>query len=204
LLSLPENSHFAKGFLKMTEEKTQGLLLQSIPYLGQQKILKVLTADHGLISLFAKSGKFPTTPFCIAEWVYRASHKELHSLKDATLLDPLLELRQDFAILSTAGAIAQDLLRTQFPNRKAPFALACAYLKKLPALNPKILLASFRLKLLLHEGLLSPEREPLFTPTEWEQISTLAFARQFSLLEGLQAAPFDKIKLFFEEKLSCH
>lgn len=179
--------------------KTPGLLLQSIPYLGQKKILKVLTPEHGLIAFFAKTTQL--TPFCLAEWVYLKSHKEIHPLQDSTLLDPLLELRQDYNTLAAAGAIAQDLLRTQLPGKKAPFALACAYFKKLP-LNPQILAASFRLKLLLHEGLLSPEPEPTFTSAEWEQVALLAFARQFSLIQELTAAPYEKIRALFEERVS--
>lgn len=182
----------------MTEEKTQGLLLQSIPYLGKKKILKVLT-PQGLLTLMAKSTSL--TPFCIAEWVYRKTQKEIFSLVDSTLLDPLLHLRESYSLLSTAGSMAQALLRTQLPNKPAPFALACAYLKKLP-LNPPILSASFTLKLLLHEGLLSSEADPFFTPVEWEQAASLAFATQFSALTPLTAAPFDKIRLLFEERLS--
>lgn len=180
------------------EEKTEGLLLQSIPYLGHKKILKVLAPELGLISLISKSAKMQPAPFCIGEWVYRKTEKEIHSLTDFSLLDPLLELRTDYNTLSAAGLLAQDLLRSQFPDKKAPFVLACAYLKKLP-LNPPTLLASFRLKLLLHEGLLSPD-EPIFTPLEWEQTSILAFSRQFSQIAEVKVAPFEKIQALFTER----
>ena len=185
----------------MTESiKTPGLLLQSIPYLGKKKILKILTPEQGLISLFAQTSSL--TPFCIAEWVYRKSNQEIHSIQDTTLLDPLFELRTSYAILSAAGSIAQDLLRTQMPGKKAPFALASAYLKKLP-LNPPIFAASFRLKLLLHEGLLSPDPDPMFSPLEWEQVSILGFSRQFSQIGQVKDPPWKKIELLFEERLSC-
>ena len=178
--------------------KTPGLLLQSIPYLGQKKIFKVLTPEHGLITFFTK--KSPLVPFSIAEWVYRKSNTEMHPLQEATLLDPLLELRSDYTILSAAGAIAQDLLKTQFPGKKAPFALACAYLKRLP-LNPLILAASFRLKLLICEGLLAEEIDPTFSVAEWELVKILGFARQFAQIQGLRDAPLRKIELLFEERL---
>lgn len=185
----------------MTEEKTIGLLLQSIPYLGKKKIFKIFTRDHGLISLFVRST--PLSPFCIAEWVYHKGQKEIHTLKDSSLLDPLLFLRESYAILSAAGSIAQDLLRTQFPDKGAPelFDLVYLYLKNLPA-NPQILAASFRLKLLFHEGLLSTEPFPSFTPTEWEQVSVLAFSRQLSMIQSQKSAPFEKINALFEERLS--
>ncbi len=182
----------------MAPTKTVGLLLQSISYLGQKRILKILTPEHGLISLFAKSGDL--APFCLAEWIYLPSHRELHTLEDAALLDPLLELRESYSLLTSAGSIAQDLLRTQFPNKKAPFALACAYFKKL-SLNPPVLAASFRLKLLLHEGLLSFDPEPCFTPAEWEQVRILTFSRQFSQIANVANIPHGKIQSLFDEKI---
>jgi recombinational DNA repair protein (RecF pathway) len=181
------------------EEKISGLLLQSIPYLGQQKILKVLTAESGLLSFMSKSPKHPTTPFALAEWVYRRTQKEIHTLLDATLLDPLPELRRDYLTLTTAGTLVQDLLRTQFPHKKAPLDLAYAYLKKLPR-APTLLLASFRLRLLAFEGLLSPD--PLFTPAEWAQIEHLATARHFSTLLQIEKAPLEKICHFFEMRIT--
>jgi DNA repair protein RecO len=181
------------------EEKISGLLLQSIPYLGQKKILKIFTPD-GLLSLFAKTSSL--SPFCLAEWVYQKTLKEIYPLKDSTLLDPLLQLRQNYATLSAAGSIARDLLRSQLPNKKAPelFQLACLYLRNLSN-APAILAASFRLKLLVYEGLLAPDPEPSFTPSEWEQVSILAFARNLSLLYQLTAIPTEKIALLFEERL---
>jgi DNA repair protein RecO (recombination protein O) len=210
----------------MSEEKNVGILLQAIPYLGHQRILKVFTPEEGLISLITKSTKLTAlAPFCIAEWVYKKGQKEIHTLTDGTLLDGLLELRKDYATLCAAGAMAKDLLTTQFPGKKAPalYALLCAYMKKIP-LSPKpdIFAASFRLKLLQHEGLLSLEQlcacgaparqlsegeshctkcKPglLFTSDEWEQLHQLAYVRQFSALPT--GAPFKKIDVLFEERI---
>lgn len=184
----------------MREEKTQGILLQLTPYLGRKKILKVFTRDSGLISLFAKSTHL--SPFCIAEWVYHKGVKEIYSLKDTTLLDPLLPLRDSYATLSAAGSMAQDLLRTQFPDKKTPelFDLACLYLKHLPS-NPTIFAASFRLKLLFYEGLLSTTPAPSFTPTEWETVTLLAFSRKLSLIQEQRNAPLEKIQTLFENSL---
>lgn len=179
---------------------TPGLLLQSIPYLGQKKILKVFTPEQGLISLFTQNTKL--IPFSLAEWVYRTTGKEIHTIQDTTLLNPLLHLRENYQTLLSAGAIAQDLLRTQMPGKKAPelFDLTVLYLKKLPA-SPELLSASFRLKLLLHEGLLSTDPHPSFTPSEWETVRTLAFSRRLSDIQALASAPHSKIQLLFEERL---
>ncbi len=178
---------------------TPGLLLQSIPYLGQKKILKIFTPEKGLLSFFAS--KTNLDPFCLAEWVYRPTERDIHSLRDSTLLDPFLHLRESYPALLAAGSIAQDLLKTQMPNKKASelFELALLYFRKLPA-SPELLAASFRLKLLLHEGLLSSEPDPAFSPPEWDQVHTLAFSRKISTILTLTAAPHAKIRFMFEEK----
>ncbi len=215
----------------MIEEKSLGLLLQSIPYLGRQKILKVFMPENGLVTLMAKSAIGGLdSPFCIGEWVYRKGQKEIHTLKDGALVDPLLDLRKNYECLRAAGSMAQDLLQTQLPAQSAPhlFDLACAYFKKLPLFaKPEILSASFRLKLLLQEGLLSLSAQcsrcsspafhlhqgesyclahapfPGFTFTieEWEALHLLAFARQFSLFQSLTQAPIGKINLLFQERI---
>lgn len=170
-----------------------GLLLQSIPYLGRKKIFKIFTPTHGLLSFFTQNSLF--SPFSLIECVYHPSQKEIYTLQDITLVDPLLHLRESYPILSAAGLIAQDLLRTQLPQKQAPelFDLTLLYLKKLP-LAPELILASFRLKLLLHEGLLSNDPDPSFTPSEWDQVQTLAFSRKLSEIQSVIAPPHSKIK----------
>jgi recombinational DNA repair protein (RecF pathway) len=120
--------------------------------------------------------------------------------------------------------MAKDLLSTQFPGKKSPalYTLFSAYLKKLPSVKPDILSASFRLKLLQHEGLLSldthcscgnPARQLsegestctkcksgfLFTMEEWDQLHQLTYLRQFSALPKI--APLKKIDQLFTERM---
>ena len=178
-------------------ERTDGLLLHSIPYLGQQRILKVLTPETGLLSFLAKKSIVPifTTPFVYAEWIYEKNNREIYPLRDASLLDELSGLKQNYPHLSAAGKIAQDLLRTQLPNKSCPelFALALACLRKLPLFQePEILLAMFRLKLLSLEGLLSEVSDPL---------SDLLHAKSFAALAALpkDAANCRQVDLLFEE-----
>jgi DNA repair protein RecO len=201
------------------EERATGILLQAIPYLGRGKILKIFTPELGLLSLFSKRISLSAlgSPFCIAEWVYRKGTGDLHTFKDGTLLDGLLGLRQSYSHIEAASSIARDLLRSQLPgkNAKGLYELARSYLQKLPEFErPEILSASFRLKLLLHEGLIaientcthcaaqpsflvggesycpahSPSPVSPFSRAEWETLHTLAYARQFSLLNS-QAPP---------------
>ncbi len=218
----------------MEEEKTEGLLLHSISYLGDQKILKVFTPDAGLISLIAKKKSFApmTSPFLVGEWVYRKGKEEIHLLKDATLLNSLSDLREDYAFLEAAGSIAKILLRSQLPAKKGSglYALCLAYLNKLPSFQqPEVLVASFQMKLLLHEGLLALQKECphcdqptshlfggeslcskhtgfpsiAFNSTEWETLHTLTYARQFALLgtASWTGSLKKKIEAVFEERI---
>lgn len=140
----------------------EGILLQAIPYLGSHRILKIFTPDDGLISLMAKHIKTNstavTTPFCSAQWVYRKSAGEIHSLKDFSLLDPMQHLREQYNTIFSAGSIARDLIRSQMPGRtaKSLYDLLLASFRHLRS-NPPAIALSFRLKLLQFEGLLRLE-----------------------------------------------
>jgi DNA repair protein RecO (recombination protein O) len=139
-------------------EKQEGILLQSIPYLGSHRILKVFTPDAGLLTFMAKhvrtKSAAATNPFCRSEWVYRKSRGDIYPIREAMLLDSLDELRKEYRTLVAAGSIANDLLRSQFPHRPAKglYELLMASLKHLPK-NPLAVAQSFRLKLLQFEGL---------------------------------------------------
>ncbi|MDE3046525.1 MAG: DNA repair protein RecO [Verrucomicrobiota bacterium] len=187
------------------QERTIGLLLQSFPYLSSHRILKVLTPDAGLLTfmaLFAASKRAAlTTPFLLAEWVYAKSKKEILTVTDASLLDPLSDLKKDFAYLSAAGRIAQDLLRTQLPGKpaQAPFELALACLRKVSYFpNPSILPILFRLRLLSLEGLL-PLNIPV-SPTEKPLLEQLLHCKSFAQLATLPRDEllFQKINNLFE------
>lgn len=217
----------------MSEEKTPGLLLQAIPYLGQSKILKLFTPEQGLLSLLVKRTKNSalTSPFCLAEWVYKKGNRDIYSFTDGSLLNGFLDLRDNYAVLSSAGSIAQDLLRTQLPGKRAPelFALSCSLFQQLPRFqHPEILPTLFRLKFLLLEGLISLERicakcsepacsliqgesfcsshshGPSFYPEEWELLHILSSTRSYSLLKELPSLGNLHKKIFdlFNERLN--
>ena len=193
-------------------EKHDGILLQAIPYLGNRRILKIFTAQAGLLTFMSRLKQTAlTSPFCRAEWVIPKSPKgEIFPLKDASLIDPLLDLRKSFAILSAAGKIAQDLLKSQLPrkNTQGLYELTLACLRELPR-NPLAIAQSFRLKLLQLEGLLQIQdtclrcenpssgltqgesvctiHQPhLFFPDkEWGLLLRLGLAKRFSELEAI-------------------
>jgi DNA repair protein RecO len=182
----------------------KGLLLLALPYLGEHRILKVLMPEEGLVTLMAKHSASKkgalTTPFVLAEWIFTKDHREIHTLKEGTLLEDFAALKQSYDRLSAAGRIAQDLLRTQLPSKAAhaPFELALAMLRKLATFpKPELLAASFRLKLLAAEGLLDEHFDPDAT------LQALAFSRSFSELASLSPHPMhiQTIDQLFEERL---
>jgi len=195
----------------LMEEKTIGLLLQSFPYLSSHRILKVLTPKAGLLTFMARFGASKraalTTPFLLADWIYAKDKKEIHTLTDASLVDNFSSLKQTYERVEAAGKLAQDLLRTQLPGKptEAPFELAVACLRKIDIFsNPETLVAAFRLKLLVVEGLLNvSEPEVAFTPPEQVLFEQLANAKSFAQLAALAVdkALFQKIDRLFENFL---
>ncbi|HSX38963.1 MAG TPA: DNA repair protein RecO [Chlamydiales bacterium] len=210
--------------------KNHGVLLHAIPYLGKGCIFKVFTKEAGLITLMSK--KQLLSPFCIAEWVYQKKKSEIFNLLEGSIIDGLIELRQSYTSIRAAGSIARDLLRTQLPSKCSPalYDLFCSFLKKITVFkNPFILAECFRLKLLIHEGLLALatkciycSEEPtflsqgesvcpkhaslnsiLFSREEWLILYCLTFSRKFSLLATLDLPPSleEKIALLFEEQI---
>ena len=180
--------------------KTQGLLLQSIPYLGKKKILKVFTREYGLLSFF--SIKEEITPFLLAEWVFQKSQKELLPLKEITIIQPFSHLKESYKVLRSAGLMAKRILETQAPDKSAEklFDLTLFYFKNL-SLSPAQIVASFHIKLLLYEGLFSEEKDPLFSEEEWDLVCLLGFSKSLSAIQNISAIPYDKIQSLFEKRL---
>lgn len=190
----------------MTYYNTPGILLQSTPFLDRKVILKIFTQSLGIVSTISR-GRSTFAPFCIAEWVLRKGSKELYLLQDATLLHPLLELRQHPERLFGAGTIARSLLQSKLdeePDAKL-YQLAVWYLQKLlSAAHPATFASSFQLKVLLHEGFLSlPQRVLTFSSEEWETVSLLAGAHLFSMLNQLAISVDLQIKIqqLFTERI---
>jgi DNA repair protein RecO (recombination protein O) len=152
----------------MEKIEDQGLVLRFVDYKGSQRIVTVFTEKNGLISLIVKGlgGKrsdlfLLTSPLTLAEFHCVSGRGELYRFKDATILSTHLELREQLPHLQAAGDICLGLLKTQLPGKPAPalYQLTLSYIKRIPAFkDPKALVASFFLKLLKHEGVLS-ERE---------------------------------------------
>jgi DNA repair protein RecO (recombination protein O) len=214
----------------MQEEKTEGIVVRSQDYKERHRIITLFT-PLGLISLIVRNISRKntrllslTTPFCHAEYLYRRSNSELLAFRDGTVLDDHLGLRQSLKSLQIAGSLANAILTSQMADKPAPalFSLYRSYHNQVPHFsNPEVLLASFQLKLLKHEGLLnigycaeddstSPfilgegEEGFHFSDSEWDELSTLGSALQFSSLRDLRLSPFlaQKIDALFRSRIT--
>lgn len=160
-----------------------------------------------------------STPLSEVEVLFTKGRSELFRFVDGTLLNEHLFLRQQYAFLQTAGVLAQAILQSQLPGKPSPalYQLFLAFLKQVPNFkNPLALLCSFRLKLLKHEGLIALSAQCAhcsanpayfllhgetvcaahetpdalrFTPEEWEVLSLLENAPQFSTLHSISLPP---------------
>lgn len=153
----------------MIIEKTQGITLQSIPYKERQRIISIFTKDHGIISLIIKgltekkTSFLPlTTPFCLADIIYKRGRSDIFLLQDASIIDENLELRKDLSFINSAYLMAKAILDSQMPHKRASllFNLLIIYLKKIPSFDSQeSLIISFLLKLLKHDGLIHFNRK---------------------------------------------
>ncbi len=190
----------------MTEEHVEGIVLRVTPYKDRHRIVTLFTSQAGMISLLAKKVSTPEkmallSPFSRIEALYFKKQSDLCLLKDGTLIDGHLFLRDKWSYLETAGKMAQILLHSQLPGKSSPllYALFKMCLKQLPQFeDPSSLLLFFYLKLLTHEGILSwddPSTFPLpCKAEEWELMKEWAKHRLFQPLQN-KKSPTALLKL---------
>ena len=181
------------------EEHAEGIVLRSVPFKDNDRILTVFTKEMGLISLMVKRVKHHTaasTPFCQAEYLFVKGRSELYRFHDATILDDHLSLREKLQNLQAGGEIGHAILHSQLPGKPAPklYELLVACLKQIPLFpNPCSLVTSFQLKLLTHEGVVSWEDPTLFPIAlpheEWKILYELAHLRSFQKMREMPIYP---------------
>lgn len=146
--------------LLMEIYKTEGIILNTLLYRDYDVIATVFSRDYGIIKLFIKSSLKKNGGFIEeltrAEFVYTASKSELMPCQEITLVQSSLRLRQQLGPLEAACDMLMAIQKSQYPLKPAPkiYQLMTNYLIQLPTFsNPEALRASFKLKLLRHEGL---------------------------------------------------
>ncbi len=199
------------------EVRTEGVILRAAPYEERCQLLTVFTPRAGMVRLIGRQGGVSKMApgLSLADLLYRKGRSDLMRLLEWSPLNLYPEMRLELPRLEAAWGMVGALLHLLLEGRPAPklYALFTSYLSALGKIErPELLLASFRLKLLRHEGLISfgphcslchkeaargwldgaPFCEEhgkgsrfLFSEEDWESIVHLAAARSFEQLSAV-------------------
>lgn len=144
----------------MNQQRIEGTILRSLLFRDYDRILTVFSLEAGLIKFVIKgiNKKFlAATPFTVAEFIYLPGKNDLHKCQEMTPFHSHLPLRNSLACLEVACEMSKTILQTQPAETPTPllYSLFQWTLHKIPLVkDPYVLLLSFYLKLLKHEGLL--------------------------------------------------
>ncbi len=213
---------------------TEGIVLKAFNLGDYDRVMTVFSKNDGLMKLVVKKGSHPkwaqpalTMPLTCVEYYYAPAKHEIFRFHEGHVLNNYLPLRQKLEYLEAASHLVQGLLSTQFLGKPAPllYQLFAFYLNKIPtASNPQILVNSFRLKLMSHDGQLvlrrgcsvcklalttsymhrgecfceahACEDAELFLMEEMEMLAELAYSRSLPHLNSLE------LSQTLEEKIS--
>jgi len=190
-------------------DKVEGIILVSRPFRERDRLLTLFSKEMGLLKLIAlrvggskKIRGLFVDPLSKGEFIFKKRDKsDLFPLKEGSLLDPFLHLREDYSLIEAAGNMANALLRTQSLQKPAPhlYQLFTYLLQKLNfSVHPDLITTIFQLRLLKHEGLFSIDHLPFkATKEEIEQLKLLTFEPDFEKIRGIyiQVELKEKIRL---------
>ncbi|MFQ5728946.1 MAG: DNA repair protein RecO [Waddliaceae bacterium] len=142
--------------------RTEGIILHTLDFQDYDQILTVFSIDQGIVKFFLQGTRnsrhkkgIGTTPLTVGEYIYRKGKSDLFYCREISVINQHLGLRKNLAALETACDLIQTVQKSQFPGKPAPalYQLLVRYLDSIPLFSsPEILGASFRLKLLRHDG----------------------------------------------------
>ena len=143
--------------------RSEAIVLSITPYGERDAIAKIFTKDRGLLPFFFKNAYASKKSTHLeslthVEIVYQEGGGSFFSAKEITVLNLFLKLRDNYEALMASFDAAKALLVSELPEKSSPdlFDLFSCYLAKMhTVLDPWILAASFRLKILCHEGILT-------------------------------------------------
>jgi len=147
----------------MQSSQCEGIVLQSLNFQDYDKIITVFSYEEGVLKFHMKgasrsaSSRLSTNPLTCAEFTYTKGRGDLLMCREIAVKESFLKLRQSLPMLEAAMDMLQVLIQSQLPHKPAPklYQLLKWCLNKLAfSKDPHFLAASFRLKLLIHDGLL--------------------------------------------------
>lgn len=151
--------------LRMTQEhQTEGIVLTSIPFKDNDRLVTLLSPDYGLLKLFMKGVNRPKNayfalkePLTHIDLVFREKRGDFHLFLEGKLLNSFMPIRSSYPHLMASFELVRMLLKTLLPSQPCPevFLLLKKYFLQFQNFkDPQVLVSSFYLKLLLFEGLL--------------------------------------------------
>jgi DNA repair protein RecO (recombination protein O) len=178
-----QNSINLKEKIRKLMSRTEGVILQTINFQDYDQILSIFSPDLGIEKIFVKNSyrllRKERAPSLLTqcEFIYRQGKSSFLTCDEFSILNYYLRLRKDFATLQAACDLLRLIQRSQLPGKPAPllYKLLLKYLEGLDTLpDPRLVVASFRLKLMRHEGVLNLTN---FCQTCQKTLSSFYFSR---------------------------
>jgi hypothetical protein len=148
--------------------KEEAIILKRSLFEEKASLIDLFCQQSGLVKLFVQGANTALHPFCLVECVLQKGKKDLYYLKEASCL-ALLPKERTPATLEVATRLSLAL--TSMTRDADVYALYKSFLSHAHmAKRPHNWIASFLLKLLAHEGLLSLDPPPsahAFDAGEW-------------------------------------
>jgi DNA repair protein RecO (recombination protein O) len=139
--------------------QTEGIVLKAIPFRDHDQMITLFTPDAGLVKVIHKENRRALCrPLTRVELLYKEKRGEIFSSYGIHVIDTFPVLRQELSYIESSCDFIHAILESQCIGKAAPllYQLFCSYLKKISDVtDPWVLAASFRLKLLRHEGIAS-------------------------------------------------
>lgn len=189
----------------MRPMKGVGIILKTLPFQDYHIIAEFFTKEWGLQRLICPYARAQRSPFLghllplnQIEMEFRKTRSDLGRLENVGLLYAHENLRHSLEALQSGCEMLKAISDSQLPEKPSPllFDLLEKYLFLLEkACFPQTLVASFKLKLLRHEGLIAEEKHknqmslgaypPLFSLEEKKFIWALSMATSSSHLQQI-------------------
>lgn len=143
-------------------ESTEGLVIKCKDYRETSQLVWLYTRDFGKIKVIAKGSrkKSKIDLFNLCDIVFYKGRGELHLLKECSILDPFIKIRQDLKRIATASYFAELLDATTALEDPSPqiYSLAIDVFKRLAeGKDPLSLRHFFEVKLMQYLGNLPSE-----------------------------------------------
>lgn len=149
--------------------KCEAIVLKATPFQDYHLLADFFTEEFGLLRLICPYARAKRSllighliPLNHLEIEFQKTKSDLSKLLNAYILNPYLDLRNSLELLETGCMLLKTIFHSQLSEKPAPllFSLLQKYLKLLPeAYSKEAVLASFRLKLLRHEGLIREDEK---------------------------------------------